>query len=65
MPGADKADRYVIGKTSASALDFAAMMAMAGRIYKNYDADYAADCIVRAENAWIWAKANWSSGNDC
>ena len=58
MPNSDKADRYVIGKTSASALDFAAMMAMAGRIYKDYDAEYAADCIVRAENAWIWAKAN-------
>lgn len=58
MPNADKADRYVIGKTSASALDFAAMMAMAGRIYKDYDADYAADCITRAENAWIWAKAH-------
>ena len=58
MPNADKADRYVIGKTSASALDFAAMMAMASRIYKDYDADYAADCIVRAENAWTWAKAN-------
>lgn len=58
MPNADKADRYVIGKTSASALDFAAMMAMAGRIYKDYDAEYAADCIVRSENAWTWAKAN-------
>jgi len=58
MPNADKADRYVIGKTTASALDFAAMMAMAGRIYKDYDVDYATDCIVRAENAWVWAKAN-------
>ena len=58
MPNADKADRYVIGKTSASALDFAAMMAMAGRVYKDYDAEYAADCIVRSENAWTWAKAN-------
>ena len=58
MPAADKADRYVIGKTTASALDFAAMMAMAGRIYQNYDATYAADCIIRAENAWIWAKAH-------
>ncbi|HAH23575.1 MAG TPA: hypothetical protein DCL77_07435, partial [Prolixibacteraceae bacterium] len=58
MPSADKADRYVIGKTSSSALDFAAMMAMAGRIYKDYDSEYAADCIVRAENAWVWAKAH-------
>lgn len=58
MPAADKAARYAIGKTTASALDFAAMMAMAGRIYKDYDAGYAADCISRAESAWIWAKAN-------
>lgn len=58
MPDADKATRYVIGKTSASALDFAAMMAMAGRIYKDYDSVYAADCITRAEEAWAWAIAN-------
>lgn len=58
MPAADKAERYVIGKTTASALDFAAMMAMAGRIYSDYDSVYAADCITRAENAWVWAKAN-------
>lgn len=58
MPAADKAARYVIGKTTTSALDFAAMMAMAGRIYQDYDADYAADCITRAKNAWAWAKAH-------
>lgn len=58
MPAADKADRYAIGKTTTSALDFAAMMAMAGRIYKDYDADYAADCITRAQSAWAWAKAH-------
>lgn len=58
MPAADKAARYAIGKTTASALDFAAMMAMAGRIYKDYDAGYAANCVTRAESAWIWAKAN-------
>lgn len=58
MPAADKAERYVIGKTTASALDFAAMMAMAGRIYKDYDAEYANDCMTRAENAWAWAKAH-------
>ncbi len=58
MPDKDVAARYVIGKTTASALDFAAMMAMAGRIYKDYDADYASDCILRAGNAWTWALAN-------
>lgn len=58
MPDKDLLTRYVIGKTTASALDFAAMMAMAGRIYKDYDSLYAADCTERAEKAWIWAKAN-------
>ena len=58
MPHEDVAARYAIGKTSASALDFAAMMAMAGRIYQNYDKEYADDCILRAENAWTWANTN-------
>lgn len=58
MPDKGTATRYVIGKTTASALDFAAMMAMAGRIYQTYDPVYAADCITRAENAWVWAKAH-------
>jgi endoglucanase len=56
MPDGDKATRYAIGKTSASALDFAAMMAMAGRIYQDYDSTWAADCIQRAKEAWAWAK---------
>jgi endoglucanase len=58
IPSADKGERYVIGISTAAALDFAAMMAMAGRIYKDYDTEYAADCIIRAESAWSWAKAN-------
>ncbi|MFN8207257.1 MAG: glycoside hydrolase family 9 protein [Bacteroidales bacterium] len=58
MPDGDKATRYAIGKTSASALDFAAMMAMAGRIYGDYDSAWAADCIIRAKDAWTWAKAH-------
>ena len=58
MPAVSTADRYVIGKSTSSTLDFAAMMAMAGRIYDNYDSAYAADCIDRAKSAWIWAKAN-------
>jgi endoglucanase len=55
MPDKGTATRYIIGKATASALDFAAMMAMAGRIYAPYDTAYADDCIVRAEQAWKWA----------
>ena len=58
MPADGHATRYVIGKVTASALDFAAMMAMAGRIYKGYDSVYAADCVERAERAWAWAKVH-------
>jgi endoglucanase len=58
MPDKATATRYIIGKTTASALDFAAMMAMAGRVYVEFDSAFAADCIVRAEQAWNWAKEN-------
>ena len=58
MPQVDNLDRYVIGKSTAAALDFAAMMAMAGRIYTDYDSAWAADCITRAEQAWSWAKVH-------
>jgi endoglucanase len=58
MPDKDKGSRYIIGKSTSSALDFAAMMAMSGRIYSDFDSAYADDCITRAENAWLWAKAN-------
>jgi endoglucanase len=56
MPANDVTTRYFVSKSTGATLDFAAMMAMAGRIYKNYDSTYAADCIKRALRAWIWAK---------
>jgi len=58
MPEAATQTRYVIGKSSAATLDFAAMMAMAGRIYNDTDSSYASDCITRAKAAWSWAKEN-------
>lgn len=58
MPHEADAERFIIGKSTSSALDFAAMMAMAGRIYQDYDAAYADDCIARAAEAWDWAVAN-------
>lgn len=55
MPEYDQMDRYIIGKTTSSTLNFAAVMAMAGRIYKDYDRVFANQCLVNAEKAWIWA----------
>lgn len=58
MPSGDKSMRYFIGKPTSAALDFAAVMAMAGRIYESIDHEYAQDCITRAKDAWQWAVDN-------
>ncbi|MDQ3393764.1 MAG: glycoside hydrolase family 9 protein, partial [Bacteroidota bacterium] len=54
-------DRYVVKKTTAAALNFAAVMAQAGRIFRDYNninPGLADSCIIAAEKAWDWAKKN-------
>jgi len=58
MPQKDKLERYVIGKSTASTLNFAAMTAMAARIYTGYDTVFAKKCKIAAEKAWKWAEKN-------
>ncbi|MBN1600267.1 MAG: glycoside hydrolase family 9 protein [Chitinispirillaceae bacterium] len=58
MPDKSDLPRYIIGKTTASTLNFSAVMAMAGRIFKNIDKKYSKDCIKRAVAAWNWALQN-------
>ncbi len=58
LPHRDKATRYAIGKSTTSALDFASVLAMAGRVFKSYDETYATECTEQAEKAWAWAKQN-------
>ena len=58
MPEDDKDQRFVVGKSTASALNFAASMAMASRIYEEYDSSFSQKCIISAENAWKWAGEN-------
>lgn len=61
MPHEDKLDRYIIGKSTASSLDFAAMMAMASRIYTDYESVFpglSQKALSAAERAWRWAKEN-------
>ncbi len=52
------APRYVIQKSTASALNFAAVMAVAARVYKQVDATYASQCLTAAQAAWNWARSN-------
>lgn len=58
MPALDNSAYYVVGKSTAAALDFAGTMAMASRAYASFDATYAAKCLAAAKSAYAWAKAN-------
>ncbi len=50
--------RYLVAKSTAAALDFAAVMAQANRVYRDYLPDLSAQCLMAAEQAWTWAVAN-------
>jgi endoglucanase len=57
----DSSTRYIIGtasgspyKTTAATADFAAVMAIAARLYQPYDASFATQCLSAAVTAWGW-----------
>lgn len=56
MPAQDNSKLYVIGKSTAGTFDFAAVMAMASRIYKPFDASYASTCLNAAKKAFAWGQ---------
>ncbi|WP_111979197.1 glycoside hydrolase family 9 protein [Algibacillus agarilyticus] len=58
MPAADQRARYVIGKSTAATLDFAAVLAQASRVYKPFYPELSAQWLTAAQNAWAWAVAN-------
>jgi endoglucanase len=64
LPENDKLVNYVIGtgkdpfKSSTATADFAAVMAIAARVYKPFDAAYASNCLAAAEKAWAWLLKN-------
>ena len=61
MPDADTSERYLVQKTTAATLDFAAVMAAASRIYASYESQYpgvSSKMLTAATSAWNWAKAN-------
>ncbi len=58
MPGVTKTSRYVVQKSTAATLDFAAVMAQAGRMFKkmkNQLPRLADSCLKASANAWYWA----------
>lgn len=58
MPDKVTSARYIVAKGTAATLDFAAVMAMAYRIYKPFYPSFADSCLNAAEYAWQWAVAN-------
>ncbi|MDR7091091.1 glycoside hydrolase family 9 protein [Cellvibrio fibrivorans] len=61
MPHQATSERYVVQKTTAAALDFAAVMATASRVVAQYEAQLpgmSAKMLAAAESAWGWAVAN-------
>uniref|UniRef100_UPI003593CB44 glycoside hydrolase family 9 protein n=1 Tax=Persicitalea sp. TaxID=3100273 RepID=UPI003593CB44 len=61
MPHEATKTRYVVQKSTTAALDFAAVMAQASRIFQNYQKPLpglADSCLIAAQRAWGWAKVN-------
>ena len=58
LPEKDKTKRFFVGKATAPTLNFAAMMAMAARLYRDIDPEFSGKCLAAAEKAWNWAEKN-------
>jgi endoglucanase len=61
MPGKATAPRYVVQKTTAATLDFAAVMAQASRIFRQFPKQLPGlsdSCLNAAKRAWKWASRN-------
>ena len=58
MPADDGAERFVVQKSTAAALDFAAVTAIAARVYGATDPGYTATLEIAARAAWDWAVQN-------
>jgi endoglucanase len=58
MPHQATATRYVVMKSTAATLNFAAVMAVAARVYQQFDPEFAAQCLEAAEYSWKWAIDN-------
>jgi endoglucanase len=61
MPHEAKGERYVVQKTTAAALDFAAVMAQASRVFAAFEAQRprsSARMLAASKAAWAWAKAH-------
>ncbi len=58
MPDKETQPLIVTPVSTTATADFAASMALAAEVYKDYDASYAAKCLAAAEKAWSYLQQN-------
>ena len=63
MPHADFAKRYITPVSPTATGAFAAIMAMASRIYADIDDGFSKEALVAAESAWQWLVSNPDAPN--
>lgn len=54
MPSQATAMRFIYQLSTTATGDFAAMLARASRLYKQYDSTFSNQCLAAAENAWLF-----------
>lgn len=58
MPDADVDDLLVLPVSTTATADFAAVTAMASRIYNELDSEFSARCLKASVKAWNWLEGN-------
>lgn len=58
MPARDKRQFILFPPSSMATADFAAVMALASRIYTEYDADFSRTALSAAKRAWSWLESH-------
>lgn len=58
MPDECTSQRYAFMKTTSASLNFAAVMALASRVFYSYDPTFASTCLSAAKTAFTWAVNN-------
>lgn len=61
MPDQDRSERFLVGKSANASYDFAAVMAMASRVWKTVDPRFSDTTLAAAKRAWAWANAHQSA----
>ena len=58
MPHEAQSPRFIVGKSTAATLDFAACTAQAYRVFSTIDTAYANRCLTASKKAYKWAEKN-------